>query len=102
MKLFVTNFNVLTKYRIGQKSNSVLIQTNSNYHNPYTYDERFITIDESGINFHDGYIEKNLEVVDPTNRIMVSEDFNKSEDYKIILSYEIGVREEEEENNEQE
>lgn len=102
LKLFVTNFNVLTKYRIGQKSNSVLIQTNSNYHNPYTYDERFITIDESGINFHDGYIEKNLEVVDPTNRIMVSEDFNKSEDYKIMLSYEIGVREEEEENNEQE
>ena len=100
MKLYVTNFNTITKYRIGQKSSVLMIQTNDNFENPYEYDDRFITIDESGINAHTGYITKDLTLIDDENRIFESEPFVKSDEYNILIEYVFTLREEEDDGQE--
>ena len=102
LKLFVTNYDTITKYRIGQKSHTLMIQTNDTFEGTYTYDDRYITIDETGINVHTGYFDKQLEVYDASNNIFISEEFERDSDYKRIISYGFTMREEEEEDNGQE
>jgi hypothetical protein len=98
MKLFVTNFNATTKYRIGQKSSNILIHTIDQAGVDYTYDDRFVTIDETGINCHTGYIAKELTSIG--DNIYSSEYFNKSNDYRNIIKYDITFREEDEDGQE--
>lgn len=100
LKLYVANFNNYTKYKVGQKSNVWMIQTNDSFHGSYTYDERFISIDNTGIHFNTGYIEKQLTCIDETNGIYQSENFIKNSEYKQIISYGFTTSgEEEEESN---
>ena len=77
-----------------------MIQTNDNFENPYEYDDRFITIDESGINAHTGYITKDLTLIDDENRIFESEPFVKSDEYNILIEYAFTLREEEDDGQE--
>ena len=99
LKLYVANFNNYTKYKVGQKSNVLMIQTNDTHPGSYVYDERFITIDNIGIHFNTGYIEKQLMNIDESNHIYQSEDFIKNSEYKQIISYEITTTGEEEDDN---
>ena len=100
LKLYVANFNNYTKYKVGQKSNVWMIQTNDSFPGSYTYDERFVSIDNTGIHFNTGYIEKELTCIDETNGIYQSESFAKNDEYKQLISYAFNTSgEEEEENN---
>lgn len=94
LKLYVTNFNTISKYRIGQKNTFDMIQTNNHFQNPYEYDERFITIDESGINAHTGNITKQFTLIDEENNILESEIITKDVDYRNVIEYDYTVREE--------
>lgn len=98
MKLFVTNFNAVTKYRIGQKNSNILIHTINQTGIDYTYDDRFVTIDETGINCHTGYITKEFTSIG--DNIYSSEYFNKSEEYRNLIEYDIKFREEDEDGQE--
>ena len=98
MKLFVTNFNAVTKYRIGQKSSNILIHTIDQAGVDYTYDDRFVTIDETGINCHTGYITKEFTSIG--DNIYSSEYFDKSTDYRNLIEYDIKIREEDEDGQE--
>jgi hypothetical protein len=71
-----------------------MIQTNNHFQNPYEYDERFITIDESGINAHTGNVTKQFTLIDEENNILESELITKDVDYRNVIEYDYTVREE--------
>ena len=86
LKLLVVNYNNHSKYNVGQKGSILLLQTNDSIHDYGEYDERFITINNIGINFHIGDIQKRLTLIDAENLIYTSEYFNKTE-YKTLIEY---------------
>ena len=88
----VVNYNNHSKYNVGQKGSILLLQTNDSIHDYGEYDERFITINNIGINFHTGDIQKRLTLIDAENLIYTSEYFNKTE-YKTLIEYNFTVEE---------
>ena len=92
LKLLVVNYNNHSKYNVGQKGSILLLQTNDSIHDYGEYDERFITINNIGINFHTGDIQKRLTLIDAENLIYTSEYFNKTE-YKTLIEYNFTVEE---------
>ena len=98
LKLLTVNFAKYAKYKIGEKSTTLLVRTNDNHRTEYTYDDRFITIDDIGMDFHKGYISKQLTMVDDVNRIYESESFVHDHEYKTVDKYDFMK----EENNEEE
>lgn len=94
LKLFVTNALQISKYRLGEKSNVLLIKTNSSIEETMTYDDRFFTVDDTGINFHTGYIVKDFTEIDNINHIYESEPYQLNE-YRKFIDCELIMREEE-------
>ena len=99
-KLLTVNFAKYAKYKIGEKSTTLLVRTNDNHRTEYTYDDRFITIDDIGVDFHKGYIDKQLTMVDDVNRIYESESFVHDHEYKTIDKYDFIKEENDEEEGE--
>lgn len=102
LKLLTVNFAKYAKYKIGEKSTTLLVRTNDNHRTEYTYDDRFITIDDVGMDFHKGYINKQLTIIDETNRIYESESYVHSDEYKTVIKYDFTKEENNEEEGEEE
>lgn len=99
MKMLTVNFRKYSKYKIGQKSHDILIRTNSSHTNPWEYDERFCTIDETGVHFHTGDMSYPLTVYDQENHIYVTDNIVRGEDFRQLLGMRCEIPREEEEHN---
>ena len=85
MKMMTINYRKFEKYRVGQKSNYLLIKTNTTHPNPWQYDSRFVDVKLDGIHFHTGDIRYPMSLYDEENRVYVTtNDVNKS-DYRKLL-----------------
>lgn len=97
LRLLAMNFKAYAKYNVGTKSELLLIKTNSEYiFDRIECDERFVTMNESNISFHPGYIKYPLTMIDSMNGIYkTSQQVNSPEEFKEFISYEIDAGEEE-------
>lgn len=80
MKLFITSMGEYNKYDLGYKYNNFMIICNNESDSKFEYDERFITVNDSYIEIHNGYISYEQTILDEENRVF-SIDVNKK-DYK--------------------
>jgi hypothetical protein len=97
LRLLAMNFKAYAKYNVGTKSELLLIKTNSEYmFDRIECDERFVTMNESNISFHPGYIKYPLTMIDSMNGIYkTSQQVNSPEEFKEFISYKIDAGEEE-------
>ena len=96
LKMFTVNYKKYAKYKIGQKSQYLLIRTNDGI-TDWTYDERFVNIDDYGIHFHTGDVDFDLELFDESNDIYTTASYiDKRTDYTKLLSMRCEVPREEE------
>lgn len=85
MKMMTINYKKFDKYKVGQKSNYLLIKTNSTHPYDWEYDERFVDVKDDGIHFHTGDMTFDLNAYDVENMIYVTRNINKSE-YRKFMS----------------
>jgi hypothetical protein len=93
LKLYVTNYDTSIKYRIGQKSSLLYIDTRDTSH--CVYNENFVTVDENGIDCHIGNLEKDLTLIDDENKIYASSYIIKELEYRQFFTCSIDAGEEE-------
>ena len=81
--LALANYNGAIKYNLGYKMNQHMFIFDNKHESGYEYDDRFVTFNDSYVEVHDGYINK--ELTDSAIENIKSIKINKSE-YNVLKS----------------